>query len=224
MKTLLSLYSICAFALGALAQTPSPTPAATAAVPAPAASVAASSPLATVAPTATPSDEDNDQDIDRQIEKKLKKHFNFTIGRDNARADANDHNFHGDEAWMAVPIVAIIFFAIFGAPVAIVAIIMLINWSKSRALHRTIRTMVEKGQPVPPELFASPAGAQLRPWYDLRRGIILLAVGIGIVMFFGVSAGWDVGVWALGLIPAVIGSGYILTWRLAQKQQNLFKQ
>ncbi|MDQ2867766.1 MAG: DUF6249 domain-containing protein [Verrucomicrobiota bacterium] len=216
MKTLLFLYSLCALAIGVMAQTPLPT----ATAPTPAASVSLSSPAATVAPT--PSDEENDdRDIDQQIEKKLKKHFNFAIGHDGA--DAKGHNSHDDEAWMAVPIVAIIFFAIFGAPVAIVAIVMLINWSKSRALHRTIRTMVEKGQPVPPELFASPAATQFRPWYDLRRGIILLAVGVGLVIFFGVSAGWDVGTWALGLIPAIIGAGYILTWRLAHKQQNLLK-
>lgn len=53
---------------------------------------------------------------------------------------------------------------------------------------------------------------------------MLLSVGVGIVMFFGISAGWDEGVWALGLIPALIGGGYILAWRLANKQGNLLKQ
>src|SRR5207244_1931351 len=92
---------------------------------------------------------------------------------------------------------------------AIVAVIMLVSWAKARSLHRTVRMMVEKGQPVPPELLASPAGAPLRPWYDLRRGIVLLAAGVGLMMFFGISAGWDNGVWALGSIPAIIGAGYI---------------
>jgi len=43
------------------------------------------------------------------------------------------------------------------------------------------------------------------------------------VMFFGISAGWDNGGWALGSIPALIGAGYILAWRLANKHANRFK-
>jgi Domain of unknown function (DUF6249) len=101
---------------------------------------------------------------------------------------------------------------------------MFSGWAKSRSLQRTVRMMVEKGQPVPPELFASPAGAPIRPWYDLRRGIILLAVGVAFVIFFGLTAGWEEGVWALGLIPGLIGFGYIIVWRLANRHGNGFKQ
>jgi Domain of unknown function (DUF6249) len=114
--------------------------------------------------------------------------------------------------------------AVFGVPVAIVAVIMGSHWAKTRSLHRTVRLMVEKGQPVPPELLASPIGRPLRPWYDLRRGIILLAVGTAVTFFFLAVAGFESGVWAFGLIPAIIGAGYILTWRLANKQENLLKQ
>ena len=87
-----------------------------------------------------------------------------------------------------------------------------------------MQTLVEKGQPIPAELLQSRAGAPLRPWYDLRRGIVLLAVGTGIIMFFGIAVGWEEGVWALGLIPAIIGGGYILAWRLANKRETLLKQ
>ena len=88
--------------------------------------------------------------------------------------------------------------------------------------------MVEKGQPIPPALLSTPvavaAASPLRPWYDLRRGIILLAIGVGVIMFFGISAGWDEGVWALGLIPGLIGAGYILAWRLAYREEKELKQ
>jgi uncharacterized membrane protein YccC len=88
--------------------------------------------------------------------------------------------------------------------------------------------MVEKGQPIPAALLSTPAAvsaaAGLRPWYDLRRGIVLMAVGVGIIMFFGISAGWDEGVWALGLIPGLIGVGYILAWRLAYREEKELKQ
>jgi len=110
--------------------------------------------------------------------------------------------------------------------VAIVAVIMFSGWAKTRSLHRTVRMMVEKGQPVPPELLSSPAAAPVtvRPWYDLRRGIVLVSVGVGVVMFFGISAGWDNGVWALGLIPGLIGLGYLLAWRLAYRDEKALKQ
>jgi hypothetical protein len=51
-----------------------------------------------------------------------------------------------------------------------------------------------------------------------------MAVGVGIIMFFGISAGWDEGVWALGLIPGLIGVGYILAWRLAYREEKELKQ
>ena len=51
-----------------------------------------------------------------------------------------------------------------------------------------------------------------------------MAVGVGVIMFFGISAGWDEGVWALGLIPGLIGAGYILAWRLAYREEKALKQ
>jgi Domain of unknown function (DUF6249) len=178
---------------------------------------------ATPTATATASSELADK-IKQKVDRKFKhKGFDITIDGDDNDERGSVHG-SGDIPEGIFPVVAISVLAVFGFPVAIVAVIMFSSWAKSRSLHRTVRTMVEKGQPVPPELFAAPAGAPLRPWYDLRRGIVLLAVGVGIVMFFGISAGWDEGVWALGLIPGLIGLGYILAWRLANRHGNGFKQ
>jgi hypothetical protein len=177
------------------------------------------SPAASIAPSAANEFADK---IKEKVDRKFKhKGFDITID-----GDEDEHaNLHGgDIPENVIPIVAICMLAVFGFPVAIVAVIMFSSWAKSRSLHRTVRMMVEKGQPVPPELFASPAGAPIRPWYDLRRGIVLLSVGFGLMMFFGLTAGWDEGVWALGLIPGLIGLGYILAWRLANRHGNGFKQ
>lgn len=167
---------------------------------------------------------DLSEKIRAKVDRKFKnKGFDITIDGE----DENGHGtFHGDSdiPKSVLPIVLISLLAVFGFPVAIVAVIMFSGWAKSRSLHRTVRMMVEKGQPVPPELFATGAGAPLRPWYDLRRGIVLLSVGFGLMMFFGLTAGWDEGVWALGLIPGLIGLGYILAWRLANRHANGFKQ
>ena len=234
MKALI-LGSVVSFGitLAVLAQTPTPPVPGSPPIPAPispAAPAAAASPMtagtpvASATPMASPSAANEFANkIKQRSDRNFKKGFRISVNDDEEDSAARHHGSSDDFPLAAIPIAIIAMLSVFGAPVAIVAVIMLISWAKTRSLHRTVRAMVEKGQPVPPELLASPAGAPLRPWYDLRRGIVLLAVGVGIVMFFGISAGWDNGVWALGSIPALIGVGYILAWRLANKHANGFK-
>ncbi len=215
-----------ALAYALCAQTPTPiAPSATPldSVTPPVTATPATAPAISHTPVVSPSATDELADRIKQRVDKRFKHKGFDITID---GDDDEGKIHGDGGIPegVFPVVAISVLALFGFPVAIVAIIMFSSWAKSRSLQRTVRMMVEKGQPVPPELFAAPAGAPLRPWYDLRRGIVLLAVGVGIVMFFGISAGWDEGVWALGLIPGLIGLGYILAWRLANRHGNGFNK
>jgi hypothetical protein len=96
--------------------------------------------------------------------------------------------------------------------VLVVAAIMFFSYLKSRSLHRTVRTMVEKGEPVPAALFAPPPVVRARS--DMRRGIVLLMVGFGTMIFFGAVNDWEGGAWALGVIPFLIGLGYLLVWKL----------
>jgi len=159
------------------------------------------SPSATVSITSDP-----DEDIDNAIEKKIKKHLNFTF-------DGDRHHDSGDDVpWIAVPIVLIVFLALFGTPIMIVALIMYFSFSKSRAMHRTVRMMVEKGQPVPEALLNPPPVIRQRS--DLRRGVVLLMVGTGLMVFFGACNDWEGGAWSIGIIPFLIGAGYLLVWRL----------
>jgi uncharacterized membrane protein len=90
---------------------------------------------------------------------------------------------------------------------------MYFGFSKSRMQHRTIRMLVEKGQPVPPELLAPPTPA-VRQRSDMRRGIVLFMVGVGLLIFLGAVNDWENGAWAIGLIPALIGLGYLMVWKL----------
>jgi Domain of unknown function (DUF6249) len=227
-----------ALAVAVYAQTPTATPETPAASPifsataAPATSVA---PTATIAPVASASPSAVNQFADHikeRVERKFKHgKFSLTIDDDDKEKQAADSDRDDSDHGIpkeVFPVVAIVMMAVFGFPVAIVAVIMFSSWAKNRSLHRTVRMLVEKGQPIPPALLATPAAvsasAGLRPWYDLRRGIVLMAVGVGIVMFFGISAGWDEGVWALGLIPGLIGVGYILAWRLAYREEKELKQ
>jgi hypothetical protein len=188
-------------------QAPSVTPMASVA---PVPTAAATTPAPTI--SATP-DSDDDEDIDSKVEKKIRKHLSFTIDGDDKHHSPND-----DVPWIALPIVFIVFLAIFGTPILIVATIMYFSFSKSRAMHRTVRMMVEKGQPVPEALLNPPPVIRQRS--DLRRGVVLLMVGIGLMVFFGAVNDWEGGVWSLGIIPFLIGLGYLLVWRLDVRRSD----
>ncbi len=174
-------------------------------------------PGATNPPTPTPvttaaASEDLADRIQHRIDQKLRKHMGVTTDdRDTGDGDLRDLGDMGER--MAIPIVAIVFATLFGAPVLIVALIMYFGFSKNRMMHRTIRMMVEKGQPVPPALLAPPQSA-VRQRSDLRRGVVLMMVGLGLMLFLGALNEWEDGAWAIGIIPFLIGAGYLLVWKL----------
>jgi hypothetical protein len=207
MKTAI-LTCLCSIALAWPAFGQSPTPAPSASVSGTA--VASASAGASISPavSATPDDEDS---IERSVSKKLRRHFSVTRSSGSHR-DHSDRDFDFDDgALMAIPIVGIIFSTLFGAPVLIVAAIMLFSYMRSRSLHKTVREMVAKGQAVPPALFAPPPAIRARS--DFRRGVVLVMVGIALMIFFGAVNEWDGGAWAIGIIPFLIGVGYLLVWK-----------
>jgi uncharacterized protein DUF6249 len=215
MKTTL-LTGLCsiALALTVFGQTPTPPPSPSASGTAVASASAGANIAPSVAASATPYDEDS---IESEVARKLKRKFGITITNPSGvtidRRDRSHDDFDFDEgAWMAVPIVAVVFSTLFGAPVLVVAAIMFFSYLKSRSLHRTVRTMVEKGQEVPAALFAPPPTVRARS--DMRRGVVLMMVGFGLMIFFGAVNDWEGGAWALGIIPFLIGLGYLLVWKL----------
>jgi hypothetical protein len=101
-------------------------------------------------------------------------------------------------------------------------------------LYDLMKVAYEKGQQVPPELIASltrettSSGQPMRSYYgrnaDLRRAIVLIAVGLGVAVLgmglsFGLSfashlAGAIVGgiLIGCGAIPGFIGVAYLILW------------
>ena len=121
--------------------------------------------------------------------------------------------------FIAIPIVAIVFLSIFGAPVAIVIMIGIFSIIATRMRQRTIRMMVEKGQPVPAELLA-PATRGIRRRSDARRGVVWTMVGLGLMIWLAAVNDWEGGAWSLGLIPFLIGAGYLIVWKLEGGKKN----
>jgi Domain of unknown function (DUF6249) len=201
----LIIVSVCslALAISSFAQTPTASPLAT--TPAT---------TATISPTSTPVSK-----IEQSIRKKQKKRFGFTIGDHDTDLHGLDHGKSPEDIPdIVVPIVAITLLTVFGAPVLIVGLIMYFSFSRSRALQKTVRMMVEKGQPVPEALLNPPPAQRQRS--DLRRGVILTMIGVGLMVFLGAVNDWEGGSWTLGLIPFLIGAGYLLVWKLDAKKDN----
>ena len=117
-----------------------------------------------------------------------------------------------------IPIFA--FFAVFGT---ITAIIVGPTWLKSRErqeMQVTVRAALDKGQPLPPELVDALSKDVIQKLpsrsRDIRRGVIWLAVGIGLAAFGLINdfnGGWDSdvdGLVGIAAIPLTIGLAFLV--------------
>lgn len=98
-------------------------------------------------------------------------------------------------------------------PVMMVGIILWYKSRRNQLLHETALKLVEKGQPVPAELFVD----QREPHSNLRRGVVLIMAGLGISLslyLFGMQF------WTFGIIPLFMGVGYLIVWKLESTGQN----
>ena len=217
----LFLLCICSLALAgslfgqAPTETPIASPTTTAAATATTSATSIAAPALT--PTATGSSASSDlaDRIHRKLEKKLHGKHGITIDTGDKDEDADLEKMRD---FIAIPIVAIVFLSIFGAPVLIVATIGIFALIGNRMRQRTIRMMVEKGQPVPAELLA-PEVRRVRRRSDVRRGVIWTLVGLGLMVWLGAVNDWEGGVWSFGLIPFLIGLGYLIVWKLEGKKE-----
>jgi len=221
MKKLI-LLCICSVALPItlFGQTPTTSPVASppagAATAATATTVTATAATATATPTATASTSPSDlaDKIHQKLEKKLRGKHGIIIDGGGKDEDADLQKMRD---FVAIPIVAIVFLSIFGAPVLIVIMVGIFALLGSRMRQRTIRMMVEKGQPVPAELLA-PELRHVRRRSDVRRGVVWTMVGLGLMIWLAAVNDWEGGAWSFGLIPFLIGLGYLIVWKLENKK------
>jgi Domain of unknown function (DUF6249) len=219
----LFLLCMCSLALyGSLfPQTPTETPIATPTAPTAATAATAATSIASpastpaAAPSATSGSASSDlaDRIHRKLEKKLGHKHGIVIDTDKD----DDADLEQMRNLVAIPIVAIVFLSIFGAPVAIVVMVGIFSMIATRMRQRTIRMMVEKGQPVPAELLA-PATRGIRRRSDVRRGVVWTMVGLGLMLWLAAVNDWEGGAWSFGLIPFLIGLGYLIVWKLENKK------
>jgi hypothetical protein len=91
----------------------------------------------------------------------------------------------------------------------------LFRHQRNKLVQQTVRLMIEKGSPVTPELVTAlksrnRSGSRIDPHGHLAWGLILAAVGIGVMMVAG-KAGW---------IVLLIGGAFLLLWIVDRCSSN----
>ena len=98
------------------------------------------------------------------------------------------------------------------------------RFRRRREVQETIRVAIEKGQELPTEFLETISSPKDRPKkdQDLRRGVVLIAVGLGIAAF-GVLLGDDDSVrplLSIGSIPFLIGLALTALWILRTRHNK----
>jgi len=136
-------------------------------------------------------------------------------------------------AGMVLGVVAIVFLS----PVLVIALILWYRMRKNRMLNETMLRLAEKGVVPPAEAIGALAGntpgamsgspsvaplyeqaKQIRrraAWSDLRKGVILGGIGLGLTSFSMLDDGTPNSV---GLVLLFVGIGYIVLWWFEDRQ------
>jgi len=101
-------------------------------------------------------------------------------------------------------------------PLAIIIFTLRFLRQQTEARYRTLLQLVEKGVDLPLDVLAE----RRRPQDDRRRGIVLLSGGLGLMLCLlalpvRTEHGQSIGeIWGVGLLPVMMGLGYLLNWWL----------
>jgi hypothetical protein len=194
MKMLLIGLTLAVGGAAAAQPTPVPTP---------------DTPPAVVKPP--PRDNSRDQDLPPEIVEKLSpvQIVEVLQRREEARIQAIQSRSGPPAVAIVVPV------ALFTCALLLVASFLFFRHRKELEQQTTIRLMIEKGVTVPIEFLAPRAPKHS----DLRHGLVLVAAGIAVVVFLKVAHG-PPGAWAFGLLPLLVGLGYLLVWKITSREEN----
>jgi len=142
----------------------------------------------------------------------------FSSGARADRRDRRDSDRYGPDGRQRSPVEIAVPIAFFLMVVLLVGLIQLASYRRDRIRHETLRVMVERGAEIPMALLSP---RKRRPASDLRRGVIWLCVGLGTMAALAILAAHeDNHPWAIGLVPTLIGIGYLVVWKIEARTGN----
>lgn len=107
---------------------------------------------------------------------------------------------------------------VFG-PALIVLIFLRYRYVQTQARYHTLLQLADKGVDLAPQMLAEPH----LEYSERRRALVLISAGIGLMVMFAALPGhFDNGagvrgLWGLGLLPLMIGLGYLTSWWLNRR-------
>ena len=108
------------------------------------------------------------------------------------------------------------------APVLIVLILLRYRHQQTQARYRALLQLADKGVDLPSQLLVEPNVVHS----ERRRALVLIGGGLGLMaMFLALPGQLDNGLslhslWGLGLLPLMIGLGYLASWWLNWREKE----
>lgn len=108
---------------------------------------------------------------------------------------------------------------VMSAPVLIVLMLLRYRDRQTRARYQTLLQLADKGVELPVQLLVEPHVV----YSERRRALVLIGGGLGLMaMFLALPGQLDNGrsigsLWGLGLLPLMIGLGYLASWWLNRR-------
>jgi hypothetical protein len=105
-------------------------------------------------------------------------------------------------------------FIVMSAPVLIMLILLRYRARQTQARYQTLMQLADKGVALPTELLVEPQLA----YSERRRALVLISCGLGLMATLlalpvQLDNGQSLGsLWGLGLLPLMIGLGYLVSW------------
>lgn len=110
-------------------------------------------------------------------------------------------------------------FVLMLAPILIVLIVLRYRLQQAQTRYEALVQLADKGVQLTPQLLAEPQVA----YSERRRALVLISAGIGLMVTLVALPGhFDNGLsigslWGLGLLPLMIGLGYLASWWLNRR-------
>ncbi|ESQ94395.1 DUF6249 domain-containing protein [Asticcacaulis benevestitus] len=112
---------------------------------------------------------------------------------------------------------------IFGMPVFVVGIIFFFIYRSRQETQKTLRMAIEKSDSLPPEFLDTLKSLQKKPKTpanDIRTGLILIAIALGIVVWNFLDNGYTVDEMSgLAAIPGFIGVALLVLGLIGNRKQ-----
>lgn len=112
---------------------------------------------------------------------------------------------------------------VFSSLTAISFLILYFSFRKRRETLDTVRVAIQSGQTLPASfLEALESKSKPTPDSDLRKAVLLIALGLSGMGVLAALLDEEAGrAWSIGLVPTLLGFGYLFLWMQSQKRHKI---